>query len=130
MRHISRLLEINDINLDRIQQEIAIYRDRCPNENEKKIQTLTTRLESGDVTPLAYVKAIGHLKSKIQYGEDMDSDSDSEVEEEEAPEEVPAAEPQVETSQEDAMTCKVCWVRPIDTVVLQCRHSGCNTCLE
>ena len=82
---------------------------------------------------MAYVKDIAHLKSKIKGGEDVDSDSDSEVEEEEVPEEVPApepqaaAEPQVENSQQDSMTCKICWVHPIDTVVLRCRHSGCNT---
>ena len=72
---------------------------------------------------MAYVKAIAHLKSKIKGGEDVDSDSDSEVEEE-VPEEVPApepqaaAEPQVENSQQDSMTCKICLVHPIDTVVL------------
>ena len=64
-----------------LSKKIAINRDRVPNENDKKIQTLTARLESGELTPLAYVKAIAHLKSKIKGGEDVDSDSDSEAEE-------------------------------------------------
>ena len=134
VRQINRILEINDVNLDRIEQQIAISRDRGPNENDKKIQTLTARLESGELTPLNFVRAIAHLKSKVKGSEDVGSESDSEVEEEEVHEEVPAPEPQtapepqVENSQQGL--CKVCLVNPIDTVVLRCRHSGCNTCLE
>ena len=123
--------------MERLDQQTAIGRDRGPNPNSKRIEALTTRLESSQITPLDFVKAIAHLigKSKVKDGGDVDSDSDSEIEEEEVSEEPPATEPQaenpqIENPQEDANLCKICFAVPIDTIMLPCRHTACYTCAE
>ena len=113
--------------MERLDQQTAFNRVQLPNPNNKKIEALTTRLESSQIAPLDFVKAIAHLKSKVKDVGDVDSDSDSEIEEEEegGSEEPPAAEPQAENPQianpqEDANSCKVCLDAPIDTIMLPC----------
>ena len=134
VRQINRILDIIDINMERLDQQTAFNRVQLPNPNNKKIEALTTRLESSQIAPLDFVKAIAHLKSKVKDVGDVDSDSDSEIEEEEegGSEEPPAAEPQAENPQianpqEDANSCKVCLDAPIDTIMLPCRHTACYT---
>ena len=129
-------LEVETPN-PRLDQQTAFNRVAVPNPNNKKIEALTTRLESSQIAPLDFVKAIAHLKSKVKDVGDVDSDSDSEIEEEEegGSEEPPAAEPQAENPQianpqEDANSCKVCLDAPIDTIMLPCRHTACYTCAE
>ena len=82
IRNINRLLEISDINIERFLAETSIRRPKKPNENDRRIQNLVQRLETGQptpITPLDFVKAMAHLQtSKFKYNEDAHSDSDSE----------------------------------------------------
>ena len=85
MRLLNRLLEVNDINMSRIEQEVPTNRVRKPTANQSRIETLIQRLESGrpsPITPMRYVAAIANLQtSKFKDTGDVDSDSDSEIEE-------------------------------------------------
>lgn len=84
MRQLNRLLEVNDINMSRIEQEAPTNRVRKPTANQSRIETLIKRLETGrpsPITPMRYVEAIANLQtSKFKDTGDVDSDSDSEIE--------------------------------------------------
>ena len=136
IRNINRLLEINDIDIERILAETPMRRPRKPNENEKRIQNLVQRLETGQptpTTPLDFVKAMAHLQtSKFKYNEDAHSESDSEEGEdgeneavEQPPEEQPAEEQQVNRTE-----CQICLMRPINAVLCPCMHTSCLDCGE
>ena len=83
MRQLNRLLEVNDINMSRIEQEVPTNRVRKPTANQSRIETLIQRLETGrpsPITPMRYVEAIANLQtSKFKDTGDVDSDSDSEI---------------------------------------------------
>ena len=75
---MNRLLEVNDINMSRIEQEVPINRVHKPSANKSRIDTLIQRLETGrptPITPMKYVKAIANLQtSKFKDTGDVDSD--------------------------------------------------------
>ena len=140
MRQLNRLLEINDINMSRLEQETPINRDnRRQSVNEGRIQALIRRLETGrpaPITAMEYVKAIAHLQtSKFKDSGDMDSDSDSEVENPETVDndEVDAADEEADTApstnQRD-ITCQICLENACDAILLPCGHTSCNECGE
>ena len=142
IRQLNRLLEVNDINMERLSQQTPVTRERQPRVTEVKIQTLIKRLETGrptPITPMEYVHAIAHLQtSKFKASGDVDSDSDSEVEnaaeidEDEEQNPVPNVAPpevQNEGNNEDLL-CKICLTANINAVVLPCMHTACIECAE
>ena len=140
VRQLNRLLEINDINMSRLEQETPINRDnRRQSVNEGRIQALIRRLETGrpaPITAMEYVKAIAHLQtSKFKDNGDMDSDSDSEIENPETVDndEVDAADEEADTApstnQRD-ITCQICMENACDAILLPCGHTSCNECGE
>ena len=143
MRQLNRLLEINDINMSRLEQETPINRDNSRRQSvtEGKIQTLIRRLETGrptPITPMEYVKAIAHMQtSKFQHNGDIDSDSDSEIEN---PETVDNEASQVDAADEEPdtasstnqrdITCRICLDNACDAILLPCGHASCHECGE
>ena len=116
MRQLNRLLEVNDINMSRIEQEVPINRVQKPTANQSRIDTLIQRLETGrptPITPMKYVEAIANLQtSKFKDTGDVDSDSDSEIEEvngEVEEESTQTAEEQAEpTPSQQKKPCHIC----------------------
>ena len=142
IRQLNRLLEVNDINLARLESDIAVNRSKKgPSANDKKIAELVKRLETGQprpITPLGFVEAIAHFQtSKYQDRGDNDSDSDSDIEEGEDEEESDrdahetgaSAEPDNNTGG-SATECKICYGAEINALLLPCKHTTCSTCAE
>ena len=136
MRQLNRLLEVNDINMSRIEQEVPTNRVRKPTANQSRIETLIKRLETGrpsPITPMRYVEAIANLQtSKFKDTGDVDSDSDSEIEDvngEAEEEPTQAAEEQAEpTPSQSDITCRVCMDREVNAIIQPCCHSICLPC--
>ena len=140
VRQLNRFLEVNDINIDRLQLETPVTRERRPNANDARIKTLIKRLETGrpsPITSIGFVKAVADMQSsKFKPREDIDSDSDSEVDnaEEISNDEEPSSDPDVappdvpEEESNDNLLCKICLVSNINAVLLPCTHTSCVTC--
>ena len=59
MRQLNRLLEVNDINMSRIEQEVPINRVHKPSANQSRIDTLIQRLETG--RPERLMQSFSHV---------------------------------------------------------------------
>ena len=108
MRQLNRLLEVNDINMSRIEQEVPTNRVRKPTANQSRIETLIQRHETGrpsPITPMRYVEAIANLQT------------------------TQAAEEQAEpTPSQSDITCRVCMDREVNAIIQPCCHSVCLPC--
>ena len=136
VRKMNKLLETNDINIVRIENDVPTSRIRPSAKNkEERVAALWDQISGPNpsMTPQQFLSRIANLKASkhvIQSGDESDSDEsdhDSEVQSEpEANEDIQPAQP---TSQ-GQKKCNYCHEVPEEWKIFQCGHPICSLCAE
>ena len=139
VRNINRLLSVNDLNLQRLEGNVPIVRNRGNKIQEARLNTLWTNVSGPNpsMTPQHFLSVIANMKTNSKHKYQNETESDSEISENddivqadqsEPPPQQPSNTDQQVQDQPGQLRCPVCTEIPQEWKMFQCGHPVCARC--
>ena len=136
VRNLNNLLKINDLNIERIENDVATSRIRASDrKKEEVIDTLWNQITGPNpaMTPQEFLSRIANMKTSkiaVQSGDESDSEESEHDDEEEYEAAANGDVHQAQPASQSQMACPYCRATSQEWRMFQCGHPVCLTCAE
>ena len=124
---LKKQIDADVLDFDKISQDVPIRRQRprAASQTDKRLETLSQKLECGRISPIQFIHAVSkQYKSRFSIPDEGDfetSDESEVLEESEVSEES-------EVLENDNRNCPICYLNTIDSLIYPCGHTFCTPC--